>query len=84
MEWYYEYVVRAFNPASKEEETFSGVVPAKNYAAAIQKLMDCYEEQYVMDIQALKPIIEAPVFEFNRANEEEDFDFEIKHKKGYY
>lgn len=84
MEWYYEYTICAFNSESEEQEIFSGVVPAKNYAAALQKLMDYYEERYVMNIQALKPIIEAPVFEFDRANKENDFDFEIKHRKGYY
>ena len=73
--WYYEYIVKVLG-INNEEEICAGVVPAESMAAAVED-MESYYGNDLMEIHMLKPIVEGPVFDFQSAMDESNFDFTI-------
>lgn len=77
--WFYQYKVKV--SWSEEASTLlSGIVPAHSLVGAAKFLEDYYGEDSLQEIQMLKPIVEGPVFEFNLATNEDDFDYQIIEK----
>ena len=77
--WYYEYIIKMWDSIDKKEEIRSGVVPAENFTDAVKDLNDYYGDE-LMEIRTVKPIIEGPVFDFDDATNDKDFDFIINKK----
>ena len=76
--WYYEYIVKIWGIDHKEE-MLEGVVPAESMSAAVADIESYYGNE-LMEIRMIKPIIEGPVFDFQLAMDEPNFDFVIKAK----
>lgn len=74
--WFYQYKVKV-SYDEEAESLFSGIVPAHSLVGAAKLLEDYYGEDNLQEIQMLKPIIEGPVFEFNLATDEDNFDYKI-------
>lgn len=85
--WFYQYQIKAV----VEEETIdryqykevvrNGVVPANTYVEAIQKIVNYYGDDNIVDIMCLKAVFEGDVFEFENAKNEPDFNYKVV-KKG--
>lgn len=74
--WYYEYIITIWNDTDKKEEMRSGIVPGESMATAVKALEQYYGDE-LMDLHMLKAIVEAPVFEFEYAMEDTEFDFTV-------
>lgn len=85
--WFYQYQIKA----AVEDETIdryqckevvrNGVVPANTYVEAIQKIVNYYGDDNIVDIMCLKAVFEGDVFEFENAENEPDFNYKVV-KKG--
>ena len=85
--WFYQYQIKAV----VEDETIdryrykevirNGVVPANTYVEAIQKIVNYYGDDNIVDIMRLKAVFEGDVFEFENAENEPDFNYKVV-KKG--
>ncbi len=78
--WYYQYEVTLWNSEKCKEEIQAGIVPGTSFSDAMQKLENYYSSD-ILNVTALKAISEGEVFEFEYANESNDFDYEITEKE---
>lgn len=78
-DWFYQYKVKVSWP-DEASTLLSGIVPAHSLVGAAKFLEDYYGEDSLLEIQMLKPIVEGPVFEFNLAMNDNDFDYQIIEK----
>ena len=85
--WFYQYQIKtvvedeAIDRYQYKEVIRNGVVPANTYIEAIQKIVNYYGDDNIVDITRLKAIFEGDVFEFENAEEEPDFNYKVV-KKG--
>lgn len=85
--WFYQYQIKVV----EEDETIdryqykevirNGVVPANTYVEAIQKIVNYYGDDNIVNIMQLTAALEGDVFEFENANEDFDFNYKVI-KKG--
>ena len=78
--WYYQYEVVLWDSDKCEEEIQAGIVPGTSFSDAMQKLENYYSSD-ILNVTALKAISEGEVFEFEYANESNDFDYMITEKE---
>ena len=78
--WYYQYEVILWDSEKCKEETQAGIVPGTSFSDAMQKLENYYSSD-ILNVTALKAISESEVFEFEYANESNDFDYVITEKE---
>ena len=74
--WFYQYKVKV-NWYDETNCLYSGIVPASSLTDAVKILEDYYGEECLQEIQTLKPVVKGPVFEFNLATDEDNFDYKI-------
>ena len=76
--WYWQYQVKIWDENGNKEHTCSGLVAATTITKAMKKL-DLFYKETLMDVQALKPIMDG-VFEFQLAADDDSFDYVINRK----
>lgn len=80
---YWEYVIEVWEDedASLEEKERCGIVVGNSMAEALDSILYYYEENHVINILTLKCISDDPVFDFDIAKDEGDFDFNVMKKE---
>ena len=77
---YWEYIITVWEDADSEEKEQCGIVTANSMVEALELIFDYYMESHVTNILTLKCISDDPVFDFDIAKDEGDFDFNITKK----
>lgn len=81
--WFYQYQIKVvvedviIDRHQCKEIIRNGLIPASTYMEAVQRLVNYYGDDNIVDIMQLTAALEGDVFEFENANDDPDFDYKI-------
>ena len=86
--WFYQYQIKVvvedvaiIGRHQYKEAIRNGLIPASTYMEAMQRLVNYYGDENIVNIMQLAAALEGDVFEFENADEDPDFNYKVI-KKG--